>query len=253
MKRLWLLSVCAALLASLLVAAPARADTPYPDSTPTLEQVDVYRNLLETGDSLYVIYANIPYATPPDTDITDTFIVRLIDTDGTTVLGSTVGYAFNDDGYGYNVWSMYFPAADGLVWEALYTLRLSGNPAVFVTPPIYNVSIAASDYTDLTTQAENRSALAVRILALADDLDNKWGLAATASLLVESEAGTVLSIRPWRRPPSPTWSTTSTWRTAPGPPTTAMSWRASGRARGSRRPRPAAPTSSAPGSISPVC
>jgi hypothetical protein len=193
MKRLWAV-ILAALLAGLLVGSPAYADTPNPDEVPTFVQVDVYRNLLETGDRLYLAYINIPYGTLPDTDVTETFILRLIDTDGTTVLGSTTGYDFNDDGYGYNVWSLYFPAADALTWEALYTLRLSGNPVVFDTPPIYNFSITAGDYTLMTTQAENQQALATRILALADDLDDRWDLAVTSSLLWEAEIGTVLSM-----------------------------------------------------------
>jgi len=194
MKRRIFISMLVAILAALLISSPVYADTPDPDDTPALVQVDVYRNLLETGDRLYLAYINIPYATLPDTDVTDTFILRLIDTDGTTVLGSTVGYAFNDDGYGYNVWSMYFDAAAALTWEALYTLRLSGNPAVFDTPPVYNFSIGAGDYTSLVTSAENKAGLATRIIAIADDLDNKWALAVASSLLAETEAGTVLSI-----------------------------------------------------------
>ena len=192
MRRLGIAVVIALLLS--LAGSPVYADTLDPDSAPTLVQTDVYRNLLETGDSFYLFYLNIPYAALPDTDVTETFIVRLIGLDGVTVLGSTTGYAFNDDGYGYNVYSMYFPAADGLVWEALYTMRLSGNPVVFVTPPVYNYSISATDYTSLVTVDDNRAALAARILTIADDLDNKWGLAVSASLLAQSESGTTLSI-----------------------------------------------------------
>lgn len=194
MKRLGI-AVIIALLASL-VGSPVYADTLDPDETPTLVQTDVYRNLLEPGDSFYLFYLNIPYATAnlPDTSVTETFIVRLIALGGVTILGSATGYAFNDDGYGYNVYGMYFPAAEGLAWEALYTMRLSGNPIVFDTPPIYNYSISATDYTSLVTTDDNRTALAARLLTIADDLDSKWVLAVSSSLLSQSESGTTLSI-----------------------------------------------------------
>jgi len=193
-------SILLALLAVLLIAAPAYADTPDPDSTPTIEGINIYRNLLETGDWLTVIYANVPYATPPDTPVTQTFIWRFIDTDNVTELGSTVGYASNDDGYGYNVYSMYWTAdnvtALGMVYggASSYTIRLSGNPAVFDTPPVYNYAVNIGNYSTLTTTADVQAELAARILTLAGDLDNKWGLAAVYSLLTQNETATVLSV-----------------------------------------------------------
>ena len=187
-----------ALLALFLIATPAYADTPDPDSNPTIESFNNYRNSLEPGDWLLVIYANIPYSSIPDTPVTETFIWRLMDTDEVTELGSTIGTNYNDDGYGYNVYSMYFSAdevtAKGMVWETSYIARLSGNPAVFDTPPIYNFTINAGNYSALTVTADVQAELAARVLTIAADLDNKWGLTATNSLLTEAEAGTVLSI-----------------------------------------------------------
>lgn len=172
----------------------AFADTPDPDTDPTVDRIRVYRNLLETGDVFIIFLADIPYATWPDTPVTETFIWQLIDTDGTTVLGSTTGYAYNNDGFNYNVYSMYFDAADALVWETAYTIRLSGNPAVFLAPPSYNFTIAASDYTNLVTSSDNQAALAVEVLYLANDLNTKWGLETDYRLTLETETGTVLSI-----------------------------------------------------------
>jgi len=185
----------------LFSATPVYADTPDPDAPPTLVEANVYRNLIETGtptgDMLFLIYANIPYATVPNTSVTETFIWRLMDTDNVTELGSTVGCAYNDDGYGYNVYSMYFNAdnvSSLLTWGASYTLRLSGNPTVFDTPPVYNFVINTVDYSTAATQAESQAELAARILYLAGDLDNKWGLASIYSLLTQNETATVLSI-----------------------------------------------------------
>ena len=200
MKRLGI-SILLALLATMMIATPVYADTPDPDSTPTIDTINIYRNLRQTGtptgDILILIYANIPYADPPDLPVTQTFIWRLMDTDNVTELGSTVGYAYHNDGYGYNVWSMYFTADNvttlGIVWDTSYTLRLSGNPAAFDTPPVYNFTINAGQYSSLTDTADVKAELAARILTIAADLDNKWGLT-TYSLLTQNETATVLSV-----------------------------------------------------------
>ena len=198
MKRIRTIVLILLLALFMISATPVYADTADPDSTPTIQSFNVYRNLLETGDWLLVIYANIPYSTPPSTPVTDTFIWRMIDTDGFTELGDTVGYAYNTDGYGYNVYSMYWSAAEvtanSMVWNTAYAVRLSGNPAVFDTPPTYNYSLAASDYSTLTVTIEVQGELGARLLVIAAELDNRWGLSATLSLLAEVEAGTVLSI-----------------------------------------------------------
>lgn len=190
-----------ALLAALLLSAtPAYADTPDPDSPPTIEEINVYQHLRELNDMLVVVYANIPYADLPDLPVTQTFIWRHISTDNVTEFGSTVGNNYHDDGYGYNVSSFYYTAANVTsqfppgFWGTSYTIRLSGNPAAFDTPPIYNFTINAGDYSSATTIADAQAELAARILAIAADLDTKWGLASVYSLLTQNETATVLSI-----------------------------------------------------------
>ena len=149
--------------ALLLNATPVYADTPDPDDTPSIESINVYRNARETGDMFFMVYANIPYATIPDQPVTQTFIWSLIDTDNVTELGSTVGYAYNvgthqSDGFGYNVFSMYFDSGNvtalGMTWLDAFVVRLAGNPAVFDDPPIYNYPVNVVDYSALTAQAK---------------------------------------------------------------------------------------------------
>lgn len=200
MKKIRLILALLIALVLMIPAIPVYADTPDPDSDPTIESFNVYRNLRETGDWLLVIYANIPYATIPDTPVTSTFIWRMIDVDGITELGDTVGYAYNEDGYGYNVYSMYWSAAEvtalGMVWNTAYTVRLSGNPAVFDDPPIYNYTLAIGDYSSLTVTADVQDELADRLLVIAGELDIHWGNVGAfsyLSLLTEAEVGTVLS------------------------------------------------------------
>lgn len=192
MKRILITIICLAVIV-FTPASVCYADQADPDSTPVVE-IDVWRNNLETGDILVLIYANTPYASTPDATFSEAFIWRLIDTDNVTELGSTVGYSYDTNGYGYNVFAMYFSAADNLTWGSDYIIRLSGNPLIFDDPPVYNYAIEPSDYSPLTTSASVKEALAVRILYIASELDNHWGLTATTSLLLEVETGTVLSI-----------------------------------------------------------
>lgn len=186
-------AVLLALALTVFMAPLALADQADPDSNPTVTMY-AYRNLLESGDMLLFIYGNIPYASTPDALVTRAFIWRMIDSDNTTVLGQTVGYvsASNDpNGYGYNVYSMYWDSTDAPTWGQTYTIRLSGNPAVFDDPPIYDYTLQSSDYSSLTVQADVQAELASRVITTALDLNTRWGL--TTLLTTELETGTVLS------------------------------------------------------------
>lgn len=198
MKLKRVIVLVALLVLFLLPATPVYADTSDPDSPPGIESFNVYRNVIESGDWLLLIYANIPYSSLPDTPVHQTFIWRLMKVDGVTVLGTTVGYTFNDDGYGYNVYSMYWTAAEvtanGMVWSTAYPVKLSGNPAVFDTPPVYNYALGAGDYSALTVNADVQAEIAARILTIAGELNGHWGVGATTPLLVEGDISTTLSI-----------------------------------------------------------
>lgn len=188
------IGITGAILLIFILASPAYAYIDEPDSAPSLEYTKCYRNLLETGDFLIIVYQNTPYADPPDIQVDEAFVMRLIDTDGVTELGQSLAYAFNASGYGYNIYSFYFSAADAPDWGEEYYLKLTGTPSAFASPPEYNFQINASDYSALTETADVQAELAARILILADDLDNKWGLESDYSLLLSTETGTVLSI-----------------------------------------------------------
>jgi hypothetical protein len=194
-----LTTACVGVLAVCLVTnvLPAYA-TSLPDSTPTVEKFNVYRNVRQPGDMLLLIYGNIPYATPPIEPSSSTFVWRLFKTDNVTEIGAATPYAYNDNGYGYNITSMYFNSANvtslGITWGTAYPVRLSGNPTYFSASPIYNYVLSASDYSSLTVAASVQTELATRIFALATDLNIKWGLTAAYSLLTETETGTVLSV-----------------------------------------------------------
>jgi len=187
MKRVLLFIV---LMLMLLPVTPIYA-IDEPDSIPVVQKIDIYRNLREAGDQLILIYANIPYAALPDVPVSDAFYWKLMAMDGVTELGVTTGYAYNDFGYGWNLYSMYFAAADNWTWGLEYGIKLAGNPIEFPGGYEKSYAIATSDYTSYTSQADNQDALQVRLIAIANDLDSRWALA--SSLLYQSEAGQKLS------------------------------------------------------------
>lgn len=180
-----------------LPATIALADQPDPDSTPVINGgalgVDVYRYLLETGDVGILVYANIPYAAVPTSPENESFMWQLYSTDGLTVLGQATGYPYQGSGYNYNAYWFYFSATDNLTWGAAYILRLTGNPAIFTSPPVYDFTLQATDYTSSTTQADNQDELEARILAISTDLYGRWSLTSTTILTKGSELGTILS------------------------------------------------------------
>lgn len=202
MKRLGI-AILSAMVAIIITAMPVMAIA-LPDSTPSVEDVYIYRNVLETGDMAVIIFENTPYGTvPTDYDYSEAFIWRLIDTDNTTELAQAVGYDYNvgtyeGSGYGYNVISFYLDATEvtalGITWLDILTLRLSGNPVAFASPPTYNYPVTIGDYSSLTDTADVKADIALLILTIAGDLDNKWGLTSTYSLISESETGTSLSL-----------------------------------------------------------
>lgn len=174
------------------VGSGAATGIPNPDVAPTLERMRVYRNLLETGDSLYIWEANIPYATPPDYKISEAFVWSMVG--NSTILGSTGGYAYHEDGYNHNIYGLYFTSASALTWGTAYTLMLNGNPALFTSAPVYNFAVNVTDYTAETTTAANKAALATEVLWLAEDLNSKWALTTTTTLTENPGTGTVLSL-----------------------------------------------------------
>ncbi len=195
MKKLLITLLIVLMVIAIVPAVPVSAATALPDSDPRLISVKAYRNLLETADFLIIFEINIPYAVPPTDPVTETFIWELIDSDGVTVLGSTVGWPYEDDGYNFQLFSMYFDAAAGIVWDPalIYKLRLSGNPIAFVTPPTYIYDVTSSAYSTFTVTREVQDELALDVLIIAADLDLQWDLGLLLSLINDDETGQTLS------------------------------------------------------------
>ena len=168
-----------------------------PDDTPSIVTKKCYRNILETADFLIVWESLIPYGTPPPGEpVTETFIWEFLDTNGVTVLGSTIGTAYVNDGYNYQCGSMYFAASEGLLWDPalFYTLRLNESPLAFVTPTTFDYPIDSVEYSLEVVTSDVQNELTIDILLLSKDLDTRWGFGPTSSLINDDETGQTLSI-----------------------------------------------------------
>lgn len=193
MKKLIRATVAFIMALSVILAIPAYAlAIGYPASDPYTDDIWAWRNVLETGDQLYIILENTPYALPP-TDYTypEAYIWRFYN--GATELAQATGYDYHADGYGWNVIGFYFDAASAPAWAGAYDLKLSGSPTAFAIPKSYTYNITAGAYSALTDMDDVKADIANTIINIATSLYSKWGLTSVTSLVAETETATVLS------------------------------------------------------------
>ncbi len=184
-------AILAVFIVMFLMASPVLAADP-PDSI-SIDVRYVNRNLIEDGDLLFYAIYDIDYTLLPDEDIDEIFIFRLVDTDGVTELGSNEAFPFQNQGFGKGLISFYFNATDAaaLVFGSSYYIRVQGKPGFFATPPDELFILDASDWTTLTTQAENRLETRNNIIAISRTLESDW---LTVDLLIQIDIGTVLNV-----------------------------------------------------------
>lgn len=173
---------------SIMWAVPVFAIDP-PTSNPSVSDVHANVYLIESGDVLIYGQSDFPYASIPDDDADETYIIRLIDTDNATQLGSVVTFSYFDSGYNEGAWGMYFSASDNLTIDQTYIIRISQNPAYFDDPEYYDYVMQASDWTSQSAQDDNQTELTINIISFAEDLEE----AHDETLLESSVGGTVLS------------------------------------------------------------
>jgi hypothetical protein len=173
MKRLIIIPVI--LIVALLIVSPVYAIEP--PSNKSIPDVKVFRNLLEAGDSLYVFEYELAYASDnySNTPASESFIFRIYDVDGVTKLADVKPYAFplfESNGYGTGCSSFYFAADDDApAWGGAAKIELYGWPAYFDTLQQVDYTLVDDDYTDSTSQDDNRDDLKEYVLLLADRLE----------------------------------------------------------------------------------
>lgn len=204
MSKLKILNtVIIALLSSIYITLPVLAATPL-TSPESVEVVDirVFRHLAETDDMLYVIQYDIAIISDNysamTTPASDSYLFRLVDTDGETILATTVPYVysfFESNGYGDGVSAFYFAAADDKPdWGDAVTIELYGSPTYFnPASAAYGSRVVSSDrYTTSNTTITNRLELQNYVLLLCDRLEALYQDTAII-LKTSSDSGIVLS------------------------------------------------------------
>lgn len=187
------------LVAFVVLACLCPAFVAFAAAQPTftaMETVDVYRNLAEEGDALFVFHWEYDYSDNvtmlPDEPASDSIIYRFFDTDGTTLLATGTPYVFSPldtNGYEDNVGAFYFNAADNLTWGQAYTISVYGTPGFFTPAVEIAYVLQAEDYTTSTTQAENRAEVYALVLSLADRFSSLYDI----ELKTTSDSGIVLA------------------------------------------------------------
>lgn len=173
-----------------MVASPALAVDPAIPTTLAIISVKAARNLVETGDFFLACHVNIHYdSSQPTTPANELFLFRLMSTDGTTELGATVPYAYNNSGYDQAVAAFYFPAATAPTWGSAYIVRIDGNPAFWASPPYVTRTLGVGDYSSVTSQAANQSFIGSYLLAVAQLLEVDWAI----KLVTTGDTGIVLN------------------------------------------------------------
>lgn len=167
--------VTVALLA--LMAIPVYAlDNP---SSVIIVRTNVYRSVVSTNDLLILVRYRITYGTIPTEPVNETFLVRLMDVGGTPEIAVNTPYAYNDNGYGDGVASLYMSAAQvtaaAYAWQDAGVVRVEGNPASYLHPLSASYTLTVSDYsTGDNSATNNRTQLEARVLAIASELQAAW-------------------------------------------------------------------------------
>lgn len=161
MKTRRAIRILLALLLLTIVVLPSvvKAQTAVPDITHQIRQVEVYRNTLEIDDQLYLFSYELEYTFTPSDPVSDTFIFRLMN--GAVLLGSTVAYPYEDNGYVRGIASLYFDAASAPAWNGAYTTYFEGNPTISWLDTTATTAMNSAQYydapayTDQTAESNN--------------------------------------------------------------------------------------------------
>lgn len=180
MKRIKVLAVALTLLIALGVSPVFAIDQP---DNISVDSSRAFVDVIESGDFLFIAQFTVGYddcnsastTGCPSETIAEAFLGHLLDTDGLTVLRSSVtslstAHTFN--GYGAGVFSVYFSAADattlGIVTSTDHFMQIAGQPVVFgSSPPTATLQVSAESAA---------SVVGTHILNRALNLENSWDI-----------------------------------------------------------------------------
>jgi hypothetical protein len=195
-----LLAVLAVAILVIGMALPVFAISTSP-TVITLNSVNVYENCLELGDMLFWADWTVTYAVTPTEPITNTYILRLVNTGGADIRDA-LPYSYFQRGYSEGLTSIYFTAAEvtsfGLTWSSsTYYMRVDGNPSANWTGggsiPVSNqIGSGAFTWKSSTTVGQNQAIIASDILSEAQMLQDTWNNA--NYILITAAASTGLRL-----------------------------------------------------------
>ena len=178
------------LFLTALIPVSAYANIPYPDGdVATIDNLFIYRNVLETGDFLAIAQYNVPYASPPTLDISQTFLFRFMDQTNTVELGVVEAYPYHAGGYNKGVVSWYWPASTAPAWNQPYNIKIQGKVSAFASPHVYNSPVPLTAYSPLTLNSAIQTDIGLKIIIIGNSVGTAWNL-----LLVQAiDTGTYLT------------------------------------------------------------
>jgi hypothetical protein len=172
------LILLALLVLPVLFPLTATATISQPDSSPTISDVHVNRNLVADGDMLFYFKYNIPYATAPNMTADNAFIFRLMSADGATDYGYISPYPYGDAmGFNDGLTGLYFTSSANLTWGTAYKLRISEIPGWFDLPVDFDTTIPTTAYSALSSQLDNQAELATNLYYMAQPLESIFDVA----------------------------------------------------------------------------
>lgn len=167
-----LVTIMVLLLVAVPVLAIANPDTIWFGTKPASKYVRVFENVNETGDMLFLAEGFVDYDTDPtDYDANEAFVLQVRSTDNTTVLLSRPLQS-----YGERPISIYQTAAQvtaaGLVSEAAYVIRISGNPLVFPSlvesTNMVSYTLSPTNWFDQSTATDTFNQLRIACISIAE-------------------------------------------------------------------------------------
>ncbi len=162
------LAIIAGLYAGLLAQPVAAADYQQ------ILSVKVYRNVVATGDRIFLVHYDIHYDTLPSTELAKYYTFRLYDSTG-ALIGTAQPFGYFHSGYDQGIFGFYFGSVGAPAWDDAAMLTVQGSPAYMSAPfPAVNYGVSVSDYCTATDQATNQAQLASQIIVIARSLEIDW-------------------------------------------------------------------------------
>lgn len=160
--------------------------------------VNVYENVVDTGDMLVVAHYEIVYNVTPPEFISSTYLFRVRDSAGDEVGRAAPQVYFApalnlQNGYGQGITSIYLTAAEATgLFNSNMSYRLEGNPGVAFVGGLPTPFVTTDETFNTATPVAGE--LRNDLLAIANNLTFDWDeLTDYTNVLIHSAGGTVLS------------------------------------------------------------